>query len=105
MPYRINTIGDFHRFYGLPKPEHPLISVIDFAKIGTRQKIEQTRRLLNFYSIAIKRTSNYILKYGQQEYDFDSGVMYFMGPGQILNVTAEDDSSPKMHRMAIAYPS
>ncbi|MDR7128013.1 hypothetical protein J2X69_000341 [Algoriphagus sp. 4150] len=29
-PYRIESISGLHRLFGLPKPHHPLISVIDF---------------------------------------------------------------------------
>jgi len=28
-PHRIKTISEFHRLVGLPRPEHPLISVIN----------------------------------------------------------------------------
>lgn len=31
QPHRFKTISEFHQFRGLPKPEHPLISVINLG--------------------------------------------------------------------------
>ncbi len=31
-PHIINSISELHRIFSLPKPEHPLISVIDLKK-------------------------------------------------------------------------
>jgi AraC-like DNA-binding protein len=38
------------------------------------------------YCISIKRISNFKLRYGQQQYDFDEGVLFFMGPNQIYSI-------------------
>jgi len=94
-PMRVRTISQFHQLYDLYKPDHPLISVIDFKQIGSPIEPKWNSRAQDFYSISIKRTSNAIMKYGQQEYDFDSGVLFFMAPGQIFNVIADNDSAPK----------
>jgi len=94
-PYRIKTIGEFHEFRGLSKPEHPLISVIDYASIRHSPENNQISWVLNYYSISLKRTSNAKMKYGQQEYDFDEGVMFFMAPGQVFSVEVDKNSVPK----------
>jgi AraC-like DNA-binding protein len=47
----------------------------------------------NFYSIALKRSFNAKMKYGQQEYDFDEGVMFFMSPGQVFSIEANKDAT------------
>src|SRR5882724_4459210 len=91
-PYRIKTIGEFHEFRGLSKPEHPLISVIDYASIRHSPENNQISWVLNYYSISLKRTSNAKMKYGQQEYDFDEGVMFFMAPGQVFSVEVDKNS-------------
>lgn len=44
--------------------------------------------ILNFYAIALKKNFNAKLKYGQQVYDFDEGVMTFMAPGQKIGIEA-----------------
>ncbi len=91
-PIRIKTISEFHRYNELPQPEHPLISVIDYAKIPHHAQQESVSATFDFYTIAIKRGLNYRLGYGQQEYDFDEGVMFFMAPGQVLRVEMEENA-------------
>ncbi|MCF0041265.1 helix-turn-helix domain-containing protein [Dyadobacter fanqingshengii] len=87
---RFKTISEFHKFRGLPKPEHPLISVINLEMIDHLPANEWS--LVNdFYSISLKRNFNVKIKYGQQEFDFDEGVMFFMSPGQILRLEVDRD--------------
>ena len=85
-PHQINTIAEYHRFMELPKPEHPLVSVVKFDDIK-RQPTNQPKSIIhNFYSIALKKDFNAKMKYGQQEFDFDEGVMHFMSPKQVLSI-------------------
>jgi AraC family transcriptional activator of pobA len=94
-PYRIKTINEFHKLRGLPKPEHPLISVVDYASIRHSPENNVISWVLDFYSISLKRTSNTKMKYGQQEYDFDEGVMFFMAPNQVFSVEVDQHAAPK----------
>ena len=94
-PYRIKTISEFHQFRGLPKPEHPLISVIDYSTIRHSPENNQLSWVTDFYSISLKRTTNAKIKYGQQEYDFDEGVMFFMSPGQVFSIEIDKNAPPK----------
>lgn len=48
--------------------------------------------VLNFYCIAIKKNFKGKLKYGQNYYDFDEGVMSFISPNQLLTKTTGDDT-------------
>lgn len=84
--HRIKTINEFHQFRNLPKPVHPLISVIDFDAIKHLPGNSLTGLMLELYSISLKRTSNTKIKYGQQEYDFDEGVLFFMAPCQVFGI-------------------
>ena len=86
-PIRVNTISDFHRVNALPPPEHPLISIVDYAKINRPADNKPTSMILGYYTISLKRGVSKMY-YGQQEYDFDEGVMYFMSPNQLLRVQA-----------------
>jgi len=97
QPYRIKTISEFHRLRGLPKPEHPLISVVDFAAFKHQHPHENNpiSWVLDFYSISLKRDSGTKIKYGQQEYDFDEGIMFFLAPGQVFRIEVEQDSAQK----------
>ena len=86
ITHRIKTISDFHRLRGLPQPEHPLISVIDFSKMKRPADIGDSNWMLDFYQISIKRGMNFKMKYGQQDYDFDEGVMFFLAPNQVFRI-------------------
>lgn len=92
---RFKTISDFHRFLEIPKPEHPLISVINLESIRYVPPRETMNVVFDFYSVGLKRTPNTKYKYGQQEYDFDEGVMFFMSPGQVFGVKTDRDASLK----------
>ncbi|MBE9462635.1 helix-turn-helix domain-containing protein [Dyadobacter subterraneus] len=85
-PYKIKTIADWHQLRYLPKPEHPLISVIKFEHVKELRQVEPKSIITNFYTIALKRSFNAKMRYGQQEYDFDEGVMFFISPGQVFSI-------------------
>ncbi len=86
---RIKTISEYHKVMGLPKPEHPLISVINFELIKQLPYTELVSLVFDFYSISLKRDFNARFKYGQQEYDFDEGILFFMSPGQVFGIEPE----------------
>lgn len=91
MIQQIKTISEFHQFRGLPKPEHPLVSLINFESIRHHGEDEPKKMVNQFYSIALKRNFNGKVKYGQQEYDFDSGIMVFIAPGQVFSIETEGE--------------
>src|SRR5258708_39132908 len=95
QPLRIKTISEYHRLMGLPKPEHPLISVINFESIKQLPSNGPVSLVFNFYSISLKRDFNARFKYGQQEYDFDEGIMFFISPGQVFGVEIDNSSALK----------
>ena len=91
QPYQIRTIAEYHQLVGLPKPEHPLISLVRFEDMRRVAGGERPGSLVHdFYSIALKRDFNGKLRYGQQEYDFDEGVMVFISPGQVFSVETDE---------------
>ena len=91
QPHKVKPIIEFHQLRSLPKPEHPLISVINFESIKYLPKDKPKSIILNFYSIGLKRNFNGKMKYGQQEYDFDEGVMSFLSPGQVLTIEIDEE--------------
>lgn len=66
---------------GLPKPHHPLISIIDLKGLSNDTGINAV--IFDLYVVSMKRGCDG-LYYGQQKYDFDEGLMAFLAPGQIL---------------------
>jgi len=89
-PIRIKTISELHKLMGLPKPHHPLIEIIDLSKQKKDTGIFAV--LFDLYVITLKRGCDKLF-YGQQQYDFDEGVMAFLSPGQILR--GESDHIPE----------
>lgn len=92
--HRINSISDYHRLAGLPKPEHPLVSLVDYNQVNYPTDSEVLSILQGNYSIALKRGVDGKVRYGQQSYDFDEGLMSFVAPGQVLNITV-NTAQPK----------
>jgi AraC-like DNA-binding protein len=87
-PHHIKTIAEYHRFMELSKPEHPLVSVIKFEDIKRKPDNCPSSIIHNFYSIALKKNFTAKMKYGQQDFDFDEGIMHFMSPKQVLTFQA-----------------
>jgi len=90
-PYRVKSIIEYHRLTGLPKPEHPLISVIDISKIKRVKNEQKVNVVFDFYSISIKQTNGLKYKYGQQQYDFDEGVLFFIAPNQVFGIEVDEN--------------
>jgi AraC-like DNA-binding protein len=84
------TISEFHEFRDLPKPQHPLISMINVENVKHLHADEPMGLVFDFYSIAIKRTHNAKVKYGQQAFDFNEGIMSFMAPNQVFSIAIDN---------------
>jgi AraC family transcriptional regulator, transcriptional activator of pobA len=84
IPYKFESLSDAYNAFGLAKPKHPLIGLIN----GTTNQIELNGRhqnhVLSFYKISYKPKLSGKLKYGQSYYDFDEGGLLFASPGQII---------------------
>ena len=93
--FRIKTINQYHEVMGLPKPEHPLITVVNLANIKHPHNEGPLKMVFDFYSISLKRMNNAKMKYGQQDYDFNEGVMFFMSPGQVFGIEIGKDVEVK----------
>lgn len=92
MAQKFDSLSDVHRAFGLPKPLHPLISLIN----STNSEVEFNRpahsHVLTFYKISYKPKLSGKIKYGQDYYDFDEGGLLFASPNQVIG-GGEDDSS------------
>ncbi|EDM36941.1 transcriptional regulator, AraC family protein [Pedobacter sp. BAL39] len=89
--FRFSALKDLHAYYGLPQPEHPLISVIDYSKVKYPEGAQDLKWIQDFYIFALKRNVAAKFNYGQQPYDFDSGVLSFFAPRQLLQVEIDPD--------------
>ncbi len=87
---QFKTISEFHEFAQLPKPCHPLLSVLDVSTVPQRYSEEPTTLTLDFYAISVKRMRNVSSRYGQQPFDFNEGVLSFMAPKQVFSMAVVD---------------
>lgn len=94
-PYRIKTISEYHKILGIQGPQHPLVSIIDLQQVKPYQGKEKVSVIFDFYSISLKRTESGTVKYayGQQQYDFDEGILFFIAPNQVFTFEPDEDFS------------
>jgi AraC family transcriptional activator of pobA len=90
-PHKFESLSDVHQAFGLPKPLHPLISLIDGSDIGVTVNRPTHAHVLNFYKISYKPKLSGKLKYGQDYYDFDEGGLLFAAPNQLIGATNDQD--------------
>lgn len=84
--HRVKSIAEFHKMKGLPSPQHPLISLFDYGSFECSTEIHHKNFVFDFYHISIKRSIGAKFKYGQNHYDFDDGVMFFIAPNQVFGI-------------------
>lgn len=93
---KFDSLSDFHRVFGLPKPLHPMISFIDIKNIKILPNELGDSFILNFYKIAYKINVCGKAKYGQHYYDFGEGGLIFSAPNQIFETPVDNGSTGYM---------
>lgn len=98
--HRFSKISDYHKFVNIPAPQHPLISLVDYSKVTYSEEAKKLSLVQDYYTIGLKRNVPYKVYYGQQEYDFDEGLMTFVAPNQMIslkdnpNLSADSEVKP-----------
>lgn len=93
IPHTIHSISEMHQLLKIPKPAHPLVSFVDLSQISCRFDNNLKSVVYGFYTVSIKKGFKGKMKYGQNYYDFDEGVMTFMSPGQVISTEVSIDTS------------
>jgi AraC family transcriptional activator of pobA len=104
QPIRLKTISQFHALRGLPAPKHPLISVINFQDMAENPTIGKQNLIFDFYMISVKRDMSHKYRYGQQDYDFNEGILFCMAPHQLLSVIREENGVNPRGWMLMVHP-
>lgn len=91
QPHIFNSISELHQALGLPKPLHPLLSLVDYSNIQADTAELKKGMIFNFYKVSYKKNFKGKVKYGQNYYDFDEGGLSFVSPHQLI--TAADDEA------------
>jgi len=85
---RFLSITESHQAFGLPKPQHPLISLVHFDDSNPfNVDMAPIYDVLDFYKITFITKNSGRLKYGQDYYDFNDGSMLFLAPNQLVGST------------------
>ncbi|WP_160138307.1 helix-turn-helix domain-containing protein [Chryseobacterium sp. c4a] len=85
IPRKISSISELHTLLQLPKPLHPLVSLVDNTKMVVNKELLSRSFIFNFYKISYKYSKVGKMGYGQGYYDFNEGGMMFTAPGQVLS--------------------
>ena len=81
----IRKVSEMHQMGALPKPKHPLVSVIYNRDLKTAAGMQGLRIVNHLYTIIFK-SSNVCssFAYGRSVYDHEEGTMVFTAPGQVM---------------------
>ncbi|KAA6438381.1 helix-turn-helix transcriptional regulator [Dyadobacter flavalbus] len=79
-----HSIAEMQLAFGLPRPLHPLISMLDYSKVEITREMLALPFVMDFYNITYNESAGCRMRYGQTTYDFEEGGMFFTSPGQPL---------------------
>lgn len=102
--HTFDTISQFHKMSGLPAPEHPLVSLVDYGLVEYQTDEKEISWIQNFYTIGLKRNIQGKFRYGQQEYDFDEGLLSFVASGQLVHLTVEKPAVKPTGFLLLIHP-
>ncbi len=85
---RFISISESHQAFGLPTPQHPMISLVHFNQDNPfNMAMAPIYDVLSFYKITFITRNRGRLKYGRDYYDYDEGSMLFLAPNQLVGST------------------
>ncbi len=82
----LKSVKDYHKLANIKAPEHPLISLVNYKDVNYPEYIDKLKWKQDYYTIGLKRNVPYKFFYGQQQYDFDEGLMTFIAPNQVMSL-------------------
>ncbi len=83
--FHSKSVAEIRAVFGLDKPTHPLITILDTEKLAYGEETVGKRFSADLYCIALK-DSRCGIDYGRNSYDFDDGVLIFTAPKQVITV-------------------
>lgn len=88
----VSTIEELHKYLGYKRPLNSLISIINMSRFVFPKEYIFKKITTDFYTVFIKNRCFGKLIYGRNLYDFQDGVLAFMGPRQsfVLEEIYED---------------
>lgn len=83
--YQIKSISEVHQMFGLEKPKHPLITIVNkWPKVDF--DFGNTKLSSDMYLLSMKgRIKGTTFQYGRNTYDFEEGTLVFLAPNQVVS--------------------
>ncbi|GAB4417831.1 MAG: helix-turn-helix domain-containing protein [Bacteroidia bacterium] len=101
--FRVTSISQLCEIAGLSKPTHPLIHIVDVATWAIGPEQIGLRYSTDLYTIGLK-DKHCGFMYGRRSYDFDEGVMMFVGPHQVSSLTQTQQPGEVQGWMLFFHP-
>ncbi len=83
---RIKSLSKIFKGMGFEEPKHPLIGVIDASKMVMPEEMRNQKVVSDYYAVMMK-DADCGMQYGRNYYDFEEGVLVFIGPGQVMSAS------------------
>lgn len=88
-PFHIETISQAHQAMGLPKPKHPLVTVVATKDFKPVIDFRGMKVIDHLYQITLKDLGCGNFYYGKNSYDYEEGTLVFTSPGQVTMFEGE----------------
>lgn len=83
----IRKVSEIHQMSGLPKPSHPLVSVVYNRDLKAVANVQGVKLINHLYTIIFKSSSVCgSFSYGRSTYDYEEGTLVFTAPGQVMEL-------------------
>lgn len=94
---RVQSVSQLFSMLGWENPTHPLIGIIDVTQLdeiaeSKGQEFLGAKLVSELYSVILK-DGDCGMQYGRNSYDFEEGVLRFIGPGQVVSSTSHTPST------------
>jgi len=87
------TITQAIEAFGLPKPKHPLICLIEVDERIANLEFGEATYVFGFYQMSLKANICGAMLYGRNTYDFQEGTVIFTNPGQAMSFKTNEEKS------------
>ncbi|TNE55381.1 MAG: AraC family transcriptional regulator [Bacteroidetes bacterium] len=81
---RIKSVSDVHAATSSGNVRHPLITILEASACSYPKGLTKQKIVSDLYTIMLK-DKDCGIQYGRNSYDFDEGVLTFIGPDQVVS--------------------
>lgn len=89
----LNSIAQAHQILGLPKPKHPLVTVVNDREFTGMGYFQGEKVIVNLYQVIFKQGGCGTILYGKNAYDYQEGTLILTAPGQVMAYQDSDTNT------------